>query len=73
MNHPRAMDEPTPPTSGGFSRSPETVAAASSWRLAVSGGAQSPVLVPDLSAERRSAAFVACVSSALERTQRRWF
>jgi len=67
------MDEPTPPTSGGFPLSPGTVAAASSWRSTATGLAciQDPGL--DRSSARRSAAFVAHMVGALERTQRRWF
>jgi hypothetical protein len=63
------MDEPTPPTSGGLTPAAEQ---ASSWRPAAADGAQQPVLVP-AGADRRSAAFVAHVADALQRTQRRWF
>ncbi|WP_156467320.1 MULTISPECIES: hypothetical protein [unclassified Phenylobacterium] len=61
------MDEPTSPTSSG--RTP-AAAQALSWRPA--DGARDRVLVPD-GADRRSAAFVAEVAEALQRTHRRWF
>lgn len=65
------MDEPTHPTSGGFS--PEPAAAASSWRLAAVDGVLFRGFDLDRSTARRSAAFVAHVAGVLERTRRRRF
>jgi len=68
--HLHSMDEPTDPTSGGRTPAADQ---ASSWRPATIIGASSGFLVPGHGADRRSAAFVAHVVGALERTQRRWF
>jgi hypothetical protein len=62
------MDEPTTPTSGGFT---PPAAPACSWRLTEDARARAPTLEPG--ADPRSAAFVTHVAGALERTQRRWF